>query len=329
MVETTNKAKISHLFRPFNLGMIALTMYLLRFGLLQPMLEFTSDLISLEVVTQIPELLFAGLVLSVLLIAVGGYIINDYKDVKVDKLNNTPNPVGILISPEKTYLLYQITTVLGLALGFFIGYKLGNYNLGIIQLTAAISLWFYSYYFKTELLSGNLIIAFVVALVPLTVGIYEVTLLQVFYFQKVKSLVDFNFNFIAYWFLAYSLFAFLMTFIRELLKDVEDLSGDQQIGAQTLPIQYGVKSSFGVATGLYILVIIGLVYAQMHFITDNISRAFVAVIVLLIALNVYQIWSKKTLVFKPSTWNKIISFIGVVYLAALGYIISNQLFFNV
>ena len=321
------KASLSHLFRPFNLLIIGLTMYFLRWGFLKPMLRFTSDLVDLELVSQISELWFGLLVLSVLLIAVGGYIINDYKDVEVDKLNNRPNPVGVLITEETTYKLYQITTVLGLVLGFFVGYELGNYNYGIIQLTAAISLWFYSYYFKTEFLLGNLIVAFVIALVPLTVGIYEVTLLQINYFQKVKILVDFNFNFIAFWFMAYALFAFVLTFIREVLKDVEDIEGDQKIGARTLPIQYGVKVSNILATLLYAGVIYGLIYAQTHFITDSISLSFVAIIIGLILINIGAIWSGGKLIFSASTWNKIISLIGVFYLLALGYIINNQLFF--
>ena len=119
----TKKASLTHLFRPFNLLIIGLTMYFLRWGLLLPMLELTSEMVQLELVSQISEMWFALLVLSVLLIALGGYIINDYKDVKVDKLNDQPNPVGVLISKETTYKLYQITTILGLALGFFIGYK--------------------------------------------------------------------------------------------------------------------------------------------------------------------------------------------------------------
>jgi len=322
----TKKANLSHLFRPFNLLIIGLTMYFLRWGFLKPMLKFTSELVELEIVSQISELWFGLLVLSVLLIALGGYIINDYKDVEVDKLNNQPNPVGVLISKETTYKLYQATTIIGLILGFLVGYKLGNYNYGIIQLTAAISLWFYSYYFKTEFLVGNLIVAFVVALVPLTVGIYEVTLLQITYFNKVKTLVDFNFNFIAFWFIAYSLFAFLMTWVREILKDVEDLDGDKKIGAKTLPVQFGAKVANILASTLYAIIVYGLIYAQKNFITDKISLSFVAIIIGLILLNIGSIWSGKKIIFSSSTWNKLISLIGVFYLLALGYIINNQFF---
>ena len=118
--------KITHLFRPLNLVIIGLTMYFLRWGLLKPMLGFISNMVEIEIVSQIPELWFGLLVLSVLLIAAGGYIINDVRDIKEDKLNHGNNPVGTLITAEVAYKWYQVTTILGLILGFGIGFYLGK-----------------------------------------------------------------------------------------------------------------------------------------------------------------------------------------------------------
>jgi 4-hydroxybenzoate polyprenyltransferase len=325
----TNIPQISHLFRPLNLLIIASTMYLLRLGLLQPMLDFISKQVELEISSQIPEIWFALLVLSVLLIAAGGYIINDIKDIKTDQHNHGKNPVNQLISSDKAYVLYQITTISGLILGFVIGYHFGNYNLGVIQLTAAISLWFYSYYFKSELIIGNLIIAFMVALVPLTVGIYEVSLVQTFYISQITKFKDFNFNFIAFWFLGYSAFVFLITWIREIIKDIEDIDGDIRIGAKTLPIQWGVQSAQIIITLLYLVVIGGLIQVRLAFLTDQISLIFILIIVGLILFNLITIWMDKNYLMKWSNWNKVLSIIGILYLAALGYIINNELFFNV
>lgn len=325
---TIKEPSLLHLFRPLNLTIIALTMYLLRWFLLKPLLGLTSKLIEFEVTSQISEGWFAVLVLSVLFIAAGGNIINDYKDVAVDKLNNRPNPVGKLISPEKTYQLYQITTVIGLILGFAIAFHIGNYNYGIIQLTAAISLWFYSYYFKRSLLIGNVVVAFVVGLVPMTVGIYEVTLLQIKYFQKVTNYVDFNFNYIAYWFMAYSVFAFLMTLVREILKDVEDLVGDQQVGAKTLPIQWGKNTALAIASALNFVIIGSLIYARKMFLTDQISLVFIVITITLILWTTIVMWKDTKIALSPSNWNKLTALVGVIYLVALGYIIENELFFN-
>lgn len=327
--KNTGTPQITHLFRPLNLIIIATTMYLLRLGLLQPMLGFISKQVDLEITSQISELWFALLVLSVLLIAAGGYIINDIKDVKTDLHNHGKNPVGQLISSDNAFLLYQVTTIVGLILGFIVGYHFGNYNLGIIQLTAAISLWFYSYYFKSELIIGNLIIAFMVALVPLIVGIYEVTLIQTFYISQITKFKDFNFNFIAFWFLSYSAFVFIITWIREIIKDIEDLDGDIRSGAKTLPIQWGTKSAKAIITVLYLIVIAGLIKVRSAFLTDQISLLFILLITGLIIFNIITIWMNKHVFIKWSNWNKVLSIIGVIYLAALGYIINNELFFNV
>ncbi|UTW67036.1 geranylgeranylglycerol-phosphate geranylgeranyltransferase [bacterium SCSIO 12643] len=327
--ENSQTPQITHLFRPLNLLIIGVTMYLLRGGLLKPMLGFISKQVDLELESQIPEFWFALLVLSVILIAAGGYIINDIKDVNTDQLNHGKNPVGSLISSEKAYLWYQITTVSGLILGFIIGFHFGNYNLGIIQLTGAISLWFYSYYFKTEFLVGNLIVAFMVALVPLTVGIYEVSLIQNFYISQITKFQDFNFNFVAFWFLGYSAFVFLLTWIRELIKDIEDLEGDRKTGARTLPIQWGEKAAKIVVTLLYLVVLAGIHMIRGEFLTDQISLIFILLIIFMILFNIITIWMNKTILLSWSSWNKLLSMVGVLYLIALGYIINNELFFNV
>ncbi len=320
-------ARLTHLFRPINLIIIAGTMYLLKYGLMHPMLRLISKKVDLEMVSQIEPFTFALLVSSVVFIAAGGYILNDIKDITADKENKSGNPVGVLISEEKANLAYQVTTVLGLILSFWVAIEIGNYNYAIIQLTAAISLWFYSNYFKTAFLSGNLVVAFVVSLVPLTVGIYEVSLAQIAYFNKVTQFKDFNFNFLAYWFLGYSVFVFALTLIREIEKDMEDVKGDLLIQGQTLPIVLGNGTTKVIVTFLYLLVIAGLYMVRINFLTDAISGVFILLILLVILLNLFQLWSGKKLGMRLSSWSKLLSLIGVLFLFALKYIIDNELFF--
>ena len=328
MVESVVEPKLSHLFRPLNLLMIGLMMYFLRFGLLKPMLDFIGTIAESSFELQMTEIEFALLTLSVLLIAAGGYIVNDVVDVKADKFNNSPNPVGTLISKKRADLLYKIFTGSGLIIGFGVGFQLGNYNLGVIQFAAAISLWFYSYYFKNELVIGNLIVAFVVALVPLTVGIYEVTLIQVKYFNKVTEFKDFNFNFVAFWFIGYSVFVFLFTWAREILKDIEDIDGDRRVGAKTLPIQYGINAANGLVTLIYLGLIYLLINLKLDFFTDPISSVFIFVLVFILLTNIVSMWMKRMVWIPLSSWNKVMSVIGMFFLLALGYIINNELFFN-
>lgn len=324
MVNHTQNAKITHLFRPLNLGLIVLLMYVLRHALLLPMLQWISEMVHLPITTQISSNWFFLLVLSVTLIAAGGYILNDLRDTETDAVNHGKNPVGILISEKNTLLLYQVTTILGVLLGFIIGLKLDNYNLGILHLTAAVSLWFYANYFKKKFITGNLIVAFLVALVPLTTGIFEVTQLQIFYFNKVTEFTDFNFNFIAYWFIGYTLFAFILTFIREILKDMEDVKGDRQIGATTLPIVWGIKNTKAIVTILYLGTMLLLWHVIRTYLTDQLSLGFMIIIDVCILLSITQIWTNKKFLLSPSNWNKLISVMGIFYLIGVGIMMTNK-----
>ena len=41
----------------------------------------------------------------------------------------------------------------------------------------------------------------------------------------------------------YALFAFFMTLVREVIKDMEDLKGDNSFGCKTLPIVWGIRKT--------------------------------------------------------------------------------------
>ena len=71
------------LVRLNNLVMIAITQYLVRFCIIAPILTIKG--LSL----QMSEFWFAMLVLATVLLAAGGYAINDYFDTKTDSINRT------------------------------------------------------------------------------------------------------------------------------------------------------------------------------------------------------------------------------------------------
>ena len=56
--------------------------------------------------------------------------------------------------------------------------------------------------------------------------------------------------------MAYTLFAFLVTFYREVIKDMEDVKGDARVGCRTIPIVFGMNASRWVVSGLTGLTII-------------------------------------------------------------------------
>ena len=166
------------------------------------------------------ETRFLFLCAATLLVGAGGYIINDYLDVKLDLINK-PNKVvvGQLISRRWTMFLHFSLNTIGLLLGFCIGTKV---TLAIV--IAAFLLWIYSVSLKRQFLAGNLLVSCLSAFVIIINYIYDNSL-QV-------SLI---------W--AYSFFAFTLTLLREIIKDTEDIRGDGKFDCKTIPIVIGVRKT--------------------------------------------------------------------------------------
>lgn len=156
---------------------------------------------------------------STILIAAAGYIINDYYDVKIDYINKPGRVVvGRLLKRRHVLIAHSVISFAGVAIGFFL-----SLSIGFINLMAAILLWLYSMYFKHKPLVGNLLIALLTGMTLVVVALY--------YQRNVHLLVN------------YAIFAFIITLVREIIKDMEDMKGDQRFGSQTLPIIWGVRNT--------------------------------------------------------------------------------------
>jgi 4-hydroxybenzoate polyprenyltransferase len=164
---------------------------------------------------------------STMLIAAAGYIINDYYDVKIDLINKPERVVvGKKIARRYALLLHTVISLIGVGLGFLLSWKIGAINF-----LSAFFLWLYSNQLKRLPLIGNLMVAVLTGL--------SILLLDVLY-KTDNALV-----------IIYSLFAFFMTLVREVVKDMEDLKGDNTFGCKTLPIVWGIRKT---KVLLYILI---------------------------------------------------------------------------
>jgi 4-hydroxybenzoate polyprenyltransferase len=190
---------------------------------------------------------FIILVIATLLTAAGGYIINDYYDVKLDLVNKPQKViVGNTISRRWAILLHTSFNVLAVLLGLAVNLKVA---LAIIVCSAL--LYIYSIYFKKQFLSGNLLIAFLSGFM----------LILLWLFNKSTPVVLVS---------SYAVFAFMSTLLREIIKDTEDMKGDSRFNCRTLPIVIGVRKTkkvLQVINGLFILLL--LIYIGM--ITENIA----------------------------------------------------------
>lgn len=178
---------------------------------------------------------FSLLCAACICIAAGGYVINNILDVGTD-LENKPDDVvvGRTISEATAYNLYFALTVAGVGLGFYVSNQIGYSSFAGIFIIVAALLYLYASSYKRILLVGNLVVALLLGLSAVIVGVFD--LLPVT-FSANKPMMATVFGVI----LDYSLFAFLINLLREVVKDMEDVNGDYNLGMNTLPISIGVE----------------------------------------------------------------------------------------
>ncbi|MFO7722935.1 MAG: geranylgeranylglycerol-phosphate geranylgeranyltransferase [Bacteroidales bacterium] len=239
-----------------NLLITILTMFLVRYYLIRP------SLLTEGIDLQMPLSWFIALVGSVVLLAAGGYVINDYFDVRIDHVNNPERVILGVNIPVKLAIPFHATlTFAGTALGFLVAVKVGNYKLVFVHLIIGLLLWLYSARYKRKPLWGNLIVAFASAMVVLVVWLFE-------FFSMVSNVVVFTnqaeLTWINHSILFLAGFAFVISLVREIVKDVEDIEGDRRYGCQTLPVLLGERYVKWIAGGLMVVLMLALIFVQSH-----------------------------------------------------------------
>jgi len=245
------------LFRIPNLLIIIITQYLLAFGVIRPLLSLN------QVEAPLGLLNFSILVFVTVLIAAAGYIINDHFDVNTDRKNRPgKNMLEGKISVRKALNLYYIVNALAVAGGFYLAYTAGSFQLGLIFPAIIGLLWFYSSRYQRMPFWGNLIVAVLSAMVLLIVWLFEFVMLlqnEGDFVNVINMLGTIN-KFV--W--AYALFALLVSLIREILKDIQDIDGDRVTGYRTLPVIWGMKISRMIVAALIVLTIVLLALGQWY-----------------------------------------------------------------
>lgn len=200
---------------------------------------------------------FALLCLSTLLIAAGGYIINDYFDVRIDVINKPDKVVLEKEIPRKlAIIVHSVLSVLALLLAMCVAIPEGHPEWLLLQLTCTFFLWRYSTTWKRQFMIGNVVVALMTALTILTLILYEPLLHSCLgrascVAQKIKARDGFPNPAIVL--LVFAMFAFLLTWMREIVKDMEDYKGDDAEGCVTMPIRWGLLRSTRFVQGLGLL----------------------------------------------------------------------------
>jgi len=316
---------IFSLIRLPNLLIIALTQYAMRYFIMEPLLP------SAGFELQFDNLHFALLVLSTVFIAAAGYIINDYFDTQTDWINKPKRVViGVAINRRIAMILHTVLNIIGVAIGVYLSIYIKLLSLSFVFLLTSGLLWFYSTNYKRQFLIGNLTVAFMTSLVPMIVILFELPLLNREY-GAIMLQHNANFNYIFIWVTGFSVFAFITTLIREIIKDAEDFEGDNAYGMKTLPIKLGMTATKVIITALIVLSVVMLLYILIKFImfsgetTDFISMAYILGLLVLpyFILNTIVIMARKKADYhRASTMIKVIMLIGILYSAVVFYIIK-------
>jgi 4-hydroxybenzoate polyprenyltransferase len=203
------------LTRVWNLTIIAFTQYMTAGVLVGTQTLFDWKLLILTA--------------STVMIAAAGYIINDYYDVKIDLVNKPERVViGKGITRRYAILYHTLLSIIGIMLGFLLSWRIG-----LINFASVFLLWWYSNDLKRQPFIGNVVVALLTGISILIVdALYSTGNILI---------------------LIYSCFAFFMTLIREVIKDMEDLKGDHTFGCRTLPIIWGLRKTKFMIYGLLLI----------------------------------------------------------------------------
>jgi len=306
------------LIRYKNLLIIILTQYLMRWSIIKPILE------AYEFKLQFSELNFFFLVMATVFITAAGYVINDYFDTKTDMVNRPETVIiGKLMNRRAAILLHIFLNTIGIGLGAYISFYIGIPLLTLVFIFITGLLWFYSTTYKRQFLIGNVIVALLTAIVPLMVILFEIPLLNEEYGLLLKELKS-DFTHLILWVGAFALFAFLLTLIREIIKDVEDYEGDSVYGRQTLPIVLGVLNTKIIIITFILTTLFSLVYIYFRFLNDIITLVYFAlflILPLLFLLYKTIIAENKKDYHRASNLAKIIMLAGIFYSLIANYII--------
>src|SRR6478736_2802085 len=238
------------LVRYQNLLMLALMQLLFRYGFL----NFQSIPLALN------DWQYWLLVLATVLIAAGGYIINNIMDQATDN-DNKPNQVvvGKGISETNAYNTYFFVTVVGVAIGFYLSNVIEKPGFASIFIVISATLYLYATSLKQMLLIGNFVVALLLAFSVIIIGVFD--LLPAINPENKVVMADL-FSIL----LDYALFAFVINFIREIVKDLEDVNGDYNQGMNTLPIALGIQRTSKLVLGLSLIpLVMVVVYIKAYF----------------------------------------------------------------
>ncbi|TDI72268.1 MAG: prenyltransferase [Bacteroidetes bacterium] len=233
------------LTRPVNLLLIILVQGIIKYGLLE----------TLDVQVSLDNFRFRLLVFATVCIAAAGNVINDIFDVNIDRINKPQQViVGRRITEKSAYNFYIILNILGVGVGFYLSNLLDHPGLAAVFIVISALLYVYATQLKSILLLGNILISLLVASSLLILILFDI-------FPAIDTELKESQVLSSQAILMYAGFAFFINFIREIVKDLQDIDGDKNGGRKTLPIVLGRRRTVNV---VFVLGVIALLCVLLY-----------------------------------------------------------------
>lgn len=192
------------------------------------------------------------LALSVMLVMAGGNVINDFFDIAQDQKFKPKRVIlGNNISANAAPYLIAILNITGLGIALWLSYTVGNLKLANVFLLSVLLLWQYSSVLKKYALVGNAIVAVLCALIFVIPVLFEAQLAEKFILPEVKYYILTQMK-------GYAIFAFVITLVREIVKDLEDVEADTAYKYNTLPVWLGTQTAAIIAGIFQFILMIGI-----------------------------------------------------------------------
>ena len=245
--------KLLKLIRYQNLLMLAFMQLIFRYGFLKLQ----------AIPLGLSDWQYGLLVMATTCIAAGGYIINNIFDVATDTENKPEKVIiGKSISETNGYNLYIGCTTIGVAIGFYLSNIIDKPSFASLFIIVAATLYFYATSLKQSLLLGNIIVALLLSFSVVIVGLFD---LYPVTSDENRPVMGLLFGIL----LDYAFFAFILNFIREIVKDLEDVEGDSNQGMNTLPISIGVKRATKIVFALSFIPILCIAYYLNQYVFES------------------------------------------------------------
>lgn len=303
--------QLAQFLRLPNLLIMAVTQYLIQYWVIVPALVAHQLSPTLSFAT------FGGLVLYTLLIAGAGNIINDILDAPIDQINKPDKVfIGRVLSSKTAYGIYCAMNGLAIVIAICLDVISHQFLFTPIGIIIILLLYWYSATFKRQVLIGNLIIALLCAFVAVIVWwANEVAITQLTIIDEASA------NSLSFLLLIYTLFAFLSTMYREIVKDMQDIEGDEQQGCRTLPIATNLITAKWIAFLFGLTLVVSLAFPVLQLLSQQkyLGLSYLNLFIILPLL--FSFWQLKRAT-NPTDFKQLSSLIKWIMLGGLGLLFA-------